>query len=71
LHKKGIMNEKLLIQAEKRIKSSIKRISKGDISLEEANVGSLFNAIKPYDEVLFEKLLVLYVKATKSPFLKK
>ena len=65
------MNERLLINAEKRIISGIKSIKNGDKSLKEANLGSLFNALKPYDEVLFEKLLVLYIKATKSPNLKK
>ena len=65
------MNERILIQAENRIRAGIKSIQNGEKSLKEANLGGLMNAIKSYDEVLFEKLLVLYVKATKSSFLKK
>lgn len=65
------MNERLLKQAEKKIKIGINAIRDGKKTPKEASLGKLLNAMKNLDEPLYEKLLKDYKKVLTSPFCKR
>ena len=65
------MNERILRKAENEIRVGIKSIRDGNKTVKESNLGSVLNAMKLFDEVLYDELFNLYKKALSSPFCKK
>ena len=59
------MNNKILIQTEKKIRKGIYLIKNKKQSPKEAKLGKLLNSLKNIDEPLYDELISLYKIAIK------
>jgi hypothetical protein len=57
---------KFIRQIEKNIKTKMRQIETGEITVAESKIGIQFNRLKDLDEAAYEKLLKEYVKLTKQ-----
>jgi hypothetical protein len=55
---------KLIRQIEKNIKTKMKQIKNGNITVAESKIGGQFNRLKDLDEASYEKLLKEYIQLT-------
>lgn len=57
---------KFIRQIEKNIKTKMRQIETGEITVAESKIGIQFNRLKDLDGASYEKLLKEYVKLTKQ-----
>ena len=60
-----MITNKELRKLEYNIKKKMKLISNNEISAKDSKIGILFNSLRKYDEVSYEKLIIQYKNVLK------